>query len=66
MLKAFLITNFYFYDFQDYYIENFIPFSQTFHYLSMFSENKNPSFTTRIYHLLFKIIGIVTLTSWVK
>ena len=31
---------FQFYDFQDNYIENFIPFSRPFHYLFMFSEKK--------------------------
>ena len=53
-MEAFRIIYFQFYDFQDNYIENFIPFSRPFHYLFMFSE-KNPSFTTRMYHFLSEI-----------
>jgi len=62
-LKAFLIIYFYFYDFQDNYIENFNVFSGYFSYLSYFSEKKNPSFKTWIYRFLFKIIGMVALAS---
>ena len=54
-MEAFRIIYFQFYDFQDNYIENLIPFSRPYQFLSMFSENKNPSFTTRMYHFLSEI-----------
>jgi len=54
-LKALLIIYFYFYDFQDNYIENFNAFSDYFSYLSYFSEKINPSLKTWIYRSLFEI-----------
>ena len=48
MLKAFLITNFHFFDFQDYHIENVIVFSDPFRFFLYFLKMK-----TRVLQLGF-------------
>lgn len=40
MLKAFLITNFHFFDFQDYHIESVIVFSDLFRFFLYFLKIK--------------------------